>query len=261
MKSNTIPVNTLSISNKSFAAELIMTPLSELTYWEVGTAKDNYLTENGELKYDVIPVFDKGRIIILITQRGYQTINQEWFITSDTPIPDLVNLFIDKKKPAFLVVQYNDIIGLVTPADLNKLCSRVYIYSLIGSVELMLTRLIHNVITLPDFNILELLSTERSNEILTLVNKLQSQNVDIDLVQLLYLSDLLTIVEKTPVLRKKLGFLSRKTTEKELSGINDLRNKTMHLVQPILSKMPDDLKTLHKRLKRIRTLLLKGEDQ
>jgi hypothetical protein len=233
------------------------------TCWEVGSDQDVYLNPDGILKYDIIPVTEQGKITGFMTKDKpfeTKTIEKSWFVTRDTPISDLVNLFIETGKPAFFVLYRHEIVGVLTPADLNKLPARIYIYSLIGDVELMLSELIHHQPGISRNDILNVIGTERAKEILTSIDELQKQNVDIDIIQVLYLSDMLTIVQKIPALRERLGFSSRKKAEYGLSGINDLRNKTMHLVKPVLSRMPNDLTSLQTRLARIQSILTLGQN-
>jgi hypothetical protein len=56
-----------------------------------------------------------------------------------------------------------------------------------------------------------------------------------------------------------LGFSSRRATEKALGGLNDLRHQTMHLVRPLLERVPEDLVKLQERVSRTRDLLEKSE--
>jgi hypothetical protein len=248
--------------NQAYTAKLIMTPRSSTTSWELGSDRKPYLNPGGSLIYDVIPVTKNDETIGFMTKDKpfeVQLIEKGWFVTRDTPISDLVNLFTETKRPAFFVIYRHEIVGILTPADLNKLPARTYIYSLIGDVELMLSELIRIEANVSQNDILKNIGKERSNEIQKSLSKLQTQNVDTEIIQLLYLSDLLNIVQKVPILRERLGFSSRKKAEEGLSGINELRIRTMHLVKPVLSKMPDDLYSLQRRLSRIQSILTLGQ--
>jgi hypothetical protein len=235
-----------------------MTPAESLTYWDPESSNESCFQEDGNLKYDVIPVKKDGQISGFITNDRPDEIKQlerKRLITHDSPISELVSLFLETLLPALFVISRQEIVGLVTPADLNKLPTRIYIYSLIGEVELQLSNLIRQERRITPEEILSLISKDRSYDVRSLMETLDDQNVDIDIYQLLYLSDMLSIIQKTKVLREGLGFSSRKEAEHGLSGINDLRSQTMHLVKPLLSKMPKDLHTLDTRLARIRHVL------
>ncbi|HSR32867.1 MAG TPA: hypothetical protein VLY63_20070, partial [Anaerolineae bacterium] len=47
-------------------------------------------------------------------------------------------------------------------------------------------------------------------------------------------------------LRSRLGFSSRRAVENALGGLNDLRNRTMHPVRPLLTRIPEDLERLRR---------------
>ena len=142
-------------------------------------------------------------------------------------------------------------IGLVSPADLNKLPARVFIYNLIGGLELGLAHLISSQFKDGSDSLIELLSTDRQKEVHQIKKDLLSGNADVELLQQLYLSDLINIIAKQPELRKSLGFSSRKSAEDYLNGLNALRNQTMHFVRPLLQNIPEDLEKLHQRINRV----------
>ena len=244
--------------DQMYQVHLIMTPTEGMTCWEVNGSRDGCIGKDGELIYDVIPVMEKGQIIGVMTKDKpfeVQILERDWLITHDTPISELVGLFISTRRPAFLVYSNHEIVGIVSVADLNKLPARTYVYTLIGDVELQLSNLIRCETSLSTEQILSLISGTRLAEIQTRLVELQAHNVDIDVIQLLYLSDMLSIIEKSRVLRVCLGYRSRQHAETELGGINDLRTKTMHLVKPLIEVMPDDLQSLNDRLNRIEYIL------
>jgi CBS domain containing-hemolysin-like protein len=197
--------------NQMYTVNLIMTPLNDITSWKLNGPKDECINVNGELVYDVIPVTEDNQIIGVMTKHKpfeVQPLKSEWLITHDTPISDLVSLFIATEKPAFLVYSNHEVIGIISMADFNKLPARTYIYSLIGDVELQLINLIRCDTSLTISQTLNLVSKHRSAEICTRMKKLQSHNVDVDAIQLLYLSDMLTIIEKSEKLRVCMGYKS-----------------------------------------------------
>jgi hypothetical protein len=244
--------------NQLYPVQLIMTPFESLTCWELGGPKDECIGEDGALKYDVLPVKKEGQIIGVMTKKKsfeVQLLENNWLITNDTPISELVGLFVTTSKPAFLVFAHHEVVGIVTPADLNKLPARIYVYSLIGDVELQLSYLIRNEPGITTEKILGLIGKKRSEDIRSDLAKLRDQNVDVDVIQLLYLSDMLTIIQKTGPLRERLGFSSMNQAKQCMSGINELRSQAMHLVKPLLKVMPSDIHTLHNRFKKIDLIL------
>lgn len=144
---------------------------------------------------------------------------------------------------------------MVTPADLNKTLARAYFYHLIAELELALAAWLRRHFRHDPSRILSFLRDKRRKDIETQIGRLEQGNADVDPIQLLDLSDLMTIVEKEPELRGCLGFASQKSAEDALGGLVDLRNRTMHLVRPLLKEIPQDLYTLRNRVERAERVL------
>jgi hypothetical protein len=243
--------------NEIFTAEDLMTPRSQLYLAERKDGIDPVPSDAQE--FDIIPVVEKDRLVGVLEKgtSAMQYLTDCWLISRDTGIPDLVCLFAQTGQRAFLVLHKQDVIGLVSPADLNKLPARVYIYNLIGELELVFMMLIEEHFGNREDLIYQLLSENRQEGLRDISNKLQEGNADVGLIQQLYLSDLINIMVKEPILRNKIGFTSRKQAENTLGGLNDLRAQTMHLVRPLLEKVPEDLDQLHQRINRAVELLEK----
>lgn len=241
----------LSSLSEVFTAQDLMTPKDRLLVQDLDQPTE--LSSLTTLPYDVIPVVKRDRIVGVLEKgvQEMQPLSDRWLISRDTGIPDLVNLFATTQQKAFLVLHRQDVIGLVSPADLNKLPARVFIYNLIGELELGLTHLIASQFGNRGDSLIELLSADRQEELREIRDELLSGNADVDLLQYLYLSDLINIIAKQPELRKSLGFSSRKSAENYLNGLNYLRNQTMHFVRPLLQNVPEDLDKLHQRIERV----------
>jgi len=89
-------------------------------------------------------------------------------------------------------------------------------------------------------------SEKRRQELEEQIAGLTQQNIGVDPVQLLRLSDVINIAAKHEPLRSQLGFASRRAVENALGGLNDLRNRTMHPVRPLLSRLPEDMERLQR---------------
>jgi hypothetical protein len=244
-----------NLLNTVFTVESLMTPRDELVTREFDGSEEKLLESLPS--FDIIPVC-QGQRIIGVLEKGIpsiQPLSDRWLITRDTSIPDLLDLFVELKQKAFLVFYRREVIGLVTPADLNKLPARAYVYNLIGELEIGLAGLIRTKYNESADSLLGLLSNKRQSEMATRHYELLEGNADVDLLQSLNLSDLIGIVEKVDVLRKEIGLASRNKAEQQFSGLNDLRNQVMHLVKPLLTSVPDDLITLQDRIDRAMALL------
>lgn len=200
--------------------------------------------------FDVIQAEDGERIIGVFEKGfdGMQPLSDRWLITRDTGIPELLDLFVKTRQRAYLVYSRNEVVGIVTPADLNKLPARAYIYNLIGELEMGLAHLIKQECASDPEILFRSLSRDRSAELEKFQADLEKGNAGVEIVEFLYLAELIGILQK-------LDLNSRQEAKKIFSGVNELRIQTMHLVRPLLTKIPEDLDTLHGRLKRINEIL------
>jgi hypothetical protein len=231
-----------------FTAETLMTPRRDLFTGEQGADLAQVRTEAKRRRFDLVPMTHDGRIVGVLRMKDgdLEPLTDRWLVSRDTAIPDLLGLFVESGRPGFLVFWRQDVVGLVTPADLNKLPARIYLYHLIGEVELALASRIRSHFTDDPSQLLQMLSEKRRNEIESYLAMLAEGNVDVDPMQLLRLSDVINIAAKDETLRAELGFPSRRATENALGGLNDLRNRTMHPVRPLLERIPEDLERLQR---------------
>jgi len=209
-----------------------------------------------QIPWEVALVENQGKVTgFLIKDRGtFEPLTPEWIISGETSIPNLISAFLDTGLPVFLVLQGRDFSGMVTPWNLNKLPVRLLIYLIIGELEVALANYIEQSISSQQ-QILACL-TPKSREAMD--NYLNS-HLGTNLLEHLYLSDLIDIIQKNPELREKLGLHSRKQAEELFSGITDLRNPIMHPVRMLIQQFPEDLVRLRKRVQRVREILSRLE--
>jgi hypothetical protein len=243
-----IPLLAWGLLRQVFTVETIMTPRRDLLTAEAGTDLAAVRAKARQRRFDVLPITRDGRIVeLLLVETGEsETLTDRWLVSSDTAIPDLLQIFLESGRPGLFVFQRQDVVGLVTPADLNNLPVRVYLYFLIGEVELALTLQIRSHFAAAPDQALQMLSAKRRGELEKAIVDLTEQNVDVDPLHLLRLSDVINIAAKHESLRSQLGFSSRRAVEKALGGLNDLRNRTMHPVRPLLARIPEDMERLQR---------------
>jgi hypothetical protein len=243
-----IALLTWGLLRQVFTVETLMTPRQDLLTCEEGAARSSVCDEARRRRYDLVPFTREGRIAGVLRVDGGEpeTLTDRWLVSRDTPIPDLLSLFLESGRPGFLVFWRQDVVGLVTPADLNKLPARVYLYNLIGEVERALALRIRHHFAGDAGKLFGVLSAKRGQELEAHLALLAEGNVDVDPMQLLRLSDLINIAAKHEALRLELGFPSRRALETALGGLNDLRNRTMHPVRPLLQRIPEDLERLQR---------------
>jgi hypothetical protein len=242
---------------EAFSVSAIMTPRAEWNYVEIPSnlpqAEALAGLDFAGLPHPFMPALCNGQIIGLIRrdQQRLDPFSYDWVITHDTPIPIAVYGFIQTGLPAYFVIQNREIIGLVTQSDVNRLSVRIFVYHRISELELSLARFIRRhggPWQREEF--LSYLSGRRRAQIETILAELDREQAEIDYRELLYLSDLITVVEKDELLRGKLGLISRKNAEALFSGLTELRNQSMHPMRPLVKVMPDDLNQLWDRLSR-----------
>lgn len=248
---------TWELLERVFTAETVMTPRKEMLTWERGGDLSTLRSEAKQRRFDLIPVTEHSRIVdvLCVDAEAPEPIIDQWLVSRDTGIPDLLALFAQSGRPGFLVFHRQDVIGLVTPADLNKLPARVYFYNLIGELELALAGCIRNHFVGDPGGLIQTLGEKRQQNLDDQVGKLIEGHADVDPVQLLCLSDLVNIVAKREELRVELGFSSRRAAESVLNGLVCLRNDTMHPVRPLLERIPEDVQKLHARVEQARDVL------
>lgn len=213
--------------------------------------------DNLNSEYDVIPVVDGQKIVGIIEKdiKKVQPIINKWLISHDTSVPDLIDLFIESKQKAFFVLRNQKIVGIVSPADLNKSQARVFIYHLIGELELLLYELLTSHFGNNYDQILQYLSVDRKNKLKKIMADLEDGNTEVNIIQYLNFSELINILCKEKNLWRKIGFQSRNQVENHFNGLADLRNNTIHLVRPLVESIPEGLYSLDKRIERIEKLL------
>jgi hypothetical protein len=131
-------------SFETFDVSQIMTLRDELLCWERGAPQAPVLAQAREDGYNVVPVTEESRIVdvLLVAEERTEPLTRDWLVSRDTGLPALLDLFVETAKPVLLVLHGQDVVGLVSPADLNKLAMRVYLYHLIGGLEMGLKDLI-----------------------------------------------------------------------------------------------------------------------
>jgi hypothetical protein len=239
--------------NQIFTVETIMTPQSKLLAWDSISPLEDVWQKADALKIDAIPVREEG-VIQTILIRGADTplpLSPDWLVTRDTPIAEVVCIFAEMKRDCLLVLGAQDVIGLVTPIDLNKLSARTYFYNLIADMEMQLARTIAQHFPHPR-DILAFIHREDRREHIQRI--IEDSELELEAIHTLYIREFSDIIQGEEKLRGQLGFKSKNQVEKYFGGIIDLRNAIMHPTRPILDN-DHGIQQLHRRLERIAHLL------
>lgn len=241
-----------------FNVETIMTPRHNNGWlvWQEDKSPQDQWDVAEQSGVDMLPVLDRDKIIGVRERVNKDQIipfADDWLISRQISIRELVEMFAISKRAWLFVSDTKDVIGIVTPADLNKLPARTYFYSLLAELEMLIAQQVRNHFGQNHQAILTLLNNPKELEDVEI--KMRDSDMKIDIVHFLDLSDLVEIIKKEDAIRKDWNELgSRKMVEKKLGGLVALRHDVMHPVRFIL----DDYKgvgTLNERVKRTIELL------
>ncbi len=243
----------------------IATPISELTCWEAGQPRAEIIDHAAIHNLTYIPARTGDRITGMITRKALEagdsptSLTADWLVTTDTPILEIIQLFAHQPEHVFLVLQSSRIVGLVAPADLNKIPARASVYLLVAHFEAELARLIRQVIPNDD-DYRPFFSAERWARLQTEKANAASQDINLDLLHHMYISDLVLIARKHDGIRDMLGFRNSTQARKALR-FKRLRDAVSHPTSPLLTarselgKLNDNCHQLITLNQRLATLL------
>lgn len=198
----------------AFTVKYIMTPRQHL---EVGSVKP---VLRGEPCYDVIPRTEDDCFVGLwVLREGEylpEPITEEWIVAHSTPIPEIIRIFSDHTPSQPILWSTARVDGIVSPADLNKVACRTYLFTLVGELEYCLAQLLREYFQSSEERMLNFLSPDRQTEVRKLRMERQANDMDTGYIEVLSLSDIVNIICKNEDLRFQLGFSSRKQSEKLL---------------------------------------------
>lgn len=231
MKDDTFDKLLATLSNQLHVTQIMSTKP------DFCTKSDNPLTVLETMhrrNYDIMPVKENGKFVgyvereILVKLKqiepAIQQINLDIVVSADTCVHEMIDLF--QKSRFFFVNRANDLVGLVTYADLDKIPVRVWLFILICKFEFLLLQLIKNFYEGSSW--LNKLTTKRREKITDLFDEKRKHDIDISLENCLNLGDMIELLESDRKLRSFVGYTSRNSCKRECSGLDVLRNNVMH---------------------------------
>jgi hypothetical protein len=233
-------------------AESIMTPRVDLLTWERGTDREAVRAEAEARAIDLVPVTTGGRVDGVWNRLAAgepEPLYPGWVVPGKTSLPDLLDLLAEAKRPGLVVLRETEVIGVVTPADLNKIAARAFVHQLVGGLEGALAAVLAREFEGKLDEMKSLLSPARRKALADQERKARAGDVIIDVTQMLYLPDLLDIVSESRALRTLLGFGSAKEAKQLYSGLVDLRMRTMHPLRSLL-EYQHELPRVHSWIRR-----------
>jgi hypothetical protein len=219
------------------------------------------LNQMNKGNYDLIPLCENGAFVGYVTRKtleqtkeikpAYREITVERIVSANTRILDMINLFQASK--FFFVLEGNDLVGLVTYSDLNKSPVRALLFILISKLEFLLLQWIKSQYkdALSWFNTLD---STRQDKIKRTFEDKKKADIDTVIEDCLNLGDMLCILEKDENFRSRIGYPSRKSCERELGSLDNLRNRTMHPSNSLIDCY-DDVTKLKVRVERLKKVI------
>ena len=233
-------------------------PNIDLTAAQIGISKWNWISIDHEnevealrimnhYKFDVLPVVNpEGQIIKYYSTRkwnDYSNLNLNKIDDSVSAyfrlsIEDLIRKFTAKDTHYYFLTNDQEVLGLVSLVNLNSQAVYNYLYFILSDIEQSISAMLNKTLELRD--ILELFSTSEDkhlHEILKNYNEAIDSGMDNTIFEHMYLQTIgITVnkfLAKLPEQYKGLNKFSAKFSSNGL--YNEIRNRIMHPVRPILS--------------------------
>jgi hypothetical protein len=239
------------------SVEEVYSPLSECVCVAPGLISGSILDTLDQRDFDQAPVYDdKTRVCYGLVSWTHlkklhdagtplrtddAVINKNTLIVgSQTNVFDIVRAL--KRDSSAIVVEALDGTeygyveqprGLLTISDLNKHAIRGALYRLISETEANIAELVEHHFD-KSWDWIALLNEKHQVQVLGYWELSKKRDVDIGPIAAVTLSNLITIIEKSPSLRSRLGYNSRKEFEQVAGKIPEFRNRTMHPVRPLV---------------------------
>ena len=241
----------------------IATPLEQLTCWRVNEPRDAVVQAALAHNLSYIPVLDEKGLEGVISRDDLAAgaaplpLTADWLLATDTSILELIRLFARRPGRVFLVLQASAVVGLVAPADLNKIPARASIYLLVAHFELELARLLRLVLV-GDCDFRPFFSAARWERLQADRRRQARGDVELELLQMMDLGDITDIARKHDGVRNLLGFASNSQCRKAMD-LQGVRNRISHPTRPLIERREDivelndaceRLADLHRRIER-----------
>jgi CBS domain-containing protein len=212
-------------------------------------------------RFDVLPITESNGIVreYFHTKNwsDYNSIEQKEIDYSDvmsfrTPLHSLIKSFAKEKRLFYFLENEGKIVGLISVANLNCRQVRIFIFSLVSELEIRLSQFIDSAMKEAD-----ILDSGVKKDIKERYASDQEKGLEPNLMEYLYLSDLINLVAKKH-LYKELAYESRTKFEDSLGSISDLRNQAAHPTRTLIasaesvSKLWDNIETVERCLFRLR---------
>ena len=194
-----------------------------------------------ERLFDLMPVDARGHEINAYVKTkdwgDYGSIERHEIAPQDvipqrTPLEEVIRGFALDGRDFYFLSSYGRITGLITIVNLNCRQARVFLYGLLNELEVAFGRLVTGAIDEGALSIEEVLE-DAGDKIQDVYERDRDRGVDSDVVEYLYLPDLITVIRKHE-LYDALGYDTRNSFKKPFNRLVKLRNKVAHPVRSLV---------------------------
>lgn len=189
---------------------------------------------------------EPGRCVVDVLQR----LTPDNTVDADAPLEDLPGWLCECQFQ--IVFSRKRVVGLVNAADLNKQPMRSLLFLHIADAERKLAELIRREYPWND-DWFGMLSDKRRERIAETREEIEKGDVDIDLLEFAYFTDLVTVISKSTI-NDRVKPLLNWSLAKHGGGIGELRNSACHPVRPVLRTVAE-LPGVVERFGRLRDLI------
>ena len=227
----------LDLVQRSLTVDTIMTPRVRLATCR-GDETASAVMDRNEDHFSFLPVVDdteRKRFLGLYRaeqwfsdeapdepiRHDFELLSENHVIGADASIIEFV--MTADERPARLVVSGNEVAGLVTLSDLQRLPVRAAIFTLITSLEIAMAERIETEWPDDPTGWLELLSDQRRDEVLKKIDTAEQEDGFVSAIMFTQLSDKATILRK-----EELVSGSGKQLKRDFNEIRDLRDHLAH---------------------------------
>jgi hypothetical protein len=182
-----------------------------------------------EARIDVVGARNEaGTVIGYFSRAGFAPFAQGDVMGATSSLKDTLAALRTKERVFVADGSHENIVGIVTRADLQKPPFRLYCFGLVTLLEMHLLQLIRAHYANDDDAAIATLSDERARECRDLFERRKRRGLDIGLADCLQLADKRDIVARTPALLAALRFDSVRALRRTLDDVRDIRDDLAH---------------------------------
>lgn len=231
----------------------LLTPISRAVGFERTASEHDVIDVLRSHDFDIGPVWLDGVIVGFVRaadlddrstdpiEPRFRRLDGSLLVSADATVGSVMGWL--QERPFLFVVDRIEIVGLVTPSDLNKQPGRVYFYLLIADLEVMAAQAIRKSYPNQE-HALSKLSRDPRRKAERLLTAQRDGDVEADAVAVLDFGDLLAIIGGTPDLRSMLAPALAEQWDVRSRALRRLRNDVMHMGRSLATDRKSSLERL-----------------